>query len=89
MRSILKWSFPFDNSELSIPFGPDATFRHADVQGGLATVWLEYQGKPFQVMRTLRIFGTGQTIPPGYAYLATVLDRPNGWVWHIYVDNNI
>lgn len=86
-RAIYKYSVPVDDQwhEVSMP-GP-ARVLHVDGQGGLYTVnlWAEVDITAFgSTVRNMRVFGTGQALPEGAAYVGSTLAGP--FVWHLYAE---
>jgi hypothetical protein len=47
---------------------------------GAVDVWALHTGG-FEVARTLRVFGTGHSLPEGLSYIGTAIAEP--FVWHV------
>lgn len=80
-RRILKWLIPIDDRFHPIGSGAVA---HVDVQNGIrnvVVVWTDEPDADNVVIRSARVYGTGQPLPVADEHLGSVVDDP--LVWHV------
>lgn len=75
---VLKWRV---EDRLQLPVG--AIIRRFDYQDGRPTIWAETDAYPAgREVRSFGIFGTGQVIPEGAAWVGTAFQE--SLIWHLY-----
>lgn len=76
--TVLKWRV---EDRLQLPVG--AIIRHFAYQDGHPTLWVETDAYPAgREWRSFGIFGTGQVVPAGAAWVGTAFQ--GSFVWHLY-----
>lgn len=62
------------------------TFLHVGIQRGEYVMWLEVEEGPGVLVATPYVLlPTGfATVPAHAKYCGTIIDEPNGTVWHLY-----
>lgn len=87
-RRVLKWVVPVDDQDHPIGSGPvvlTAVQRlgNAETPAGFVTVWTEETGTPpAPLLRSARVYGTGQPVPEHDEHIGSCIDGP--LVWHVY-----
>lgn len=79
---VLKWAVPVNDQEHPIGTG---NVLYVDTQGDLdiVFVWTYEVGSPNLNLRTARVFGTGQPIPPrAGSHIGSAQVGP--FVWHVF-----
>lgn len=82
MITVWKFKLPIDQDfTLEMPMG--ALYGRVDSQNGIGVLWAQVDTNKQNQTRRLGVFGTGQPIPEGSAYIGTWQDEL-GLVWHLF-----
>jgi hypothetical protein len=82
-RVVWKYTMGSQDSTFSVPIG--AKFRHADLQHGSLTLWLEVSPRYAKVDRRFVAIATGEEFDPSrLEYRATIIAGGGSTVWHVY-----
>jgi len=82
-RAVWKYTMNQSDSTFNVPIG--AKFRHADIQHGALTLWLEVEPSYQRVDRRFVAIATGEEFDPAQLeWRATVLAGGGSTVWHVY-----
>lgn len=86
-RAMFRYEVPVSGTGRDIPLTSDpVAVANAETRDGRPAVefWAEHDSDVAQMqLRWFAVFGTGQPLPPGAAYIGTA-PRINGFVWHLY-----
>ena len=85
-REVLKWRVPVNDRSHALELPHGARILASSAQTPYAVeFWTEsLRGDEHVDRRTFRVFGTGQSIPPGYNHVSTSLYDNGQLVWHLY-----
>ena len=85
MKVIYKYPFKIQSKPQGVFLPKSAQILHVGVQyGGSPMLWALVDTEPLEGLRTLRVYGTGETIDETLPlqYLGTIFQGP--YVWHIF-----
>jgi hypothetical protein len=84
-RSMRRYEIPVDDLTHTFALtGPPLRVAPVDGWSESLEFWAEHHADAKPVDRSFRVFGTGQEIPPGAAWVGTADRTKNGFVWHLY-----
>lgn len=78
----MKTVFKYLVNQKPIPMPTNAKFVHFGIQGNETFAWFEVNPNLPSVMKHIRVYGTGHSIPETSKHLASLQDGP--FVWHLY-----
>lgn len=88
MRVVWKYDVPIEERPC-IPMRQGAEILHVDSQHGGIQIWAIIETEQQDVDRYFRVYGTGHDLKDMFGhgkFLGTVVDRTNGFVWHVWTD---